>query len=100
MAIHERVRPDGSKYFYVYVVAKSKKDRSLRVQKERDLVPTYKEADRIQKRLKNEAKEELFRREFNGDTWGTIVKKWREAFINGKGSVKPITVNTLNDYIF
>lgn len=100
MAIHEKTNSEGKKYYYVYVVAKSKKNRGLKVQKSKNLAATLADAKRLEAKLKNEAKEELLQREFDGDTWAKVVPAWKMALDSNKTFKQKIQDNTKKDYFF
>lgn len=100
MAINPQLKPDGTSWFRVTVVAKHKKNRALKVQKERNYIPTLAEAKRIEKQLKTQANEELLKRAFDGLKWNKTVELWSSHIQSNLFARQKITESTASDYIF
>ena len=77
---------DGKTFFKIDVCARSRANRTLRVQKresgvldEKDPESARRKLNRIQALLADEARREIAEREGAGITWGDLVKRWEKA---------------------
>ena len=69
-------KTNGETYFKVYVQARGKKDRSLRLQRRRMKIESISEARKIEKKLYKTIYEEIAKIEGRGLKWIDVIERW------------------------
>lgn len=98
-------KKNGVELFRASVQARGKNDPTLRLQRSKKNIPTFKEAQKVEKKLLKAVIEEVAKLEGRGLTWGEIVDRWeikaRIGHLGDKyqdGSIRTTHVNRLRRY--
>lgn len=94
----KRVEKNGEILFFVKIEVRSSADPSIRIQKEKSGLKTEPEAKRWEKQLREDALQEIYRREQTGGVWGQLVQEWIEALHKGTGTNRAIGPSTVENY--
>ena len=69
-------KKNDKEFYRVYVQARGKEDTSLRLQRKRINIDSFREAQKLEKNLFKEVIEEVARIEGRGLVWGEIIDRW------------------------
>ncbi len=97
MAIIPYTNSNGETFFMVRARRRSRKDRSIRVCKEKRGLRTIEEAKKEEKRLGRLAQDRISEFEFEGATLLRLVNRWYEFNLNRRVKLEEIELKTLND---
>ncbi len=95
----KRIEKDGQVSFEVRVGVRSKNFPRIKVELQDSSAKTQNEAEKLERRLMQEANRKMLMREQQGVLWGRLVDDWEMALREGKGSDRHVEVSTAQDYI-
>lgn len=98
MSIKTYNDPSGRELLRVHVSRRSNKNPSIRVQRMQSGIATRAEAERIERRFRDEALKEMLERERLGCTWGALVEAWERSLPTRGDHDGPITSLSGEDY--
>ncbi len=98
-------KENGREFYCVYVQAKGKEDKNLRLQRKRKKIVSFREAQKLEKALFTEVIEQIAKIEGRGLTWREIIDRWEIKARRGDLGDKyqnnyliQTHVNRLNEY--
>ncbi len=98
-------KENGREFYCVYVQAKGKEDKNLRLQRKRKKIVSFREAQKLEKALFKEVIEQIAKIEGRGLTWREIIDRWEIKARRGDLGDKyqnnyliQTHVNRLNEY--
>ncbi|HAZ12964.1 MAG: hypothetical protein A2X86_09250 [Bdellovibrionales bacterium GWA2_49_15] len=84
---------DGKTLYQVYVNARSKQDRTIRVQRTVSDLESLALARREENRINQELGKKLMELEGRCDSWETVIERWKVEAVNGPlGEYNPATI--------
>ncbi len=99
MAISKYVdKKDGKEYYCVRLCLKSTMNNLIRVDKKQSRILTIQEAEKIEKKFKQEGHRTLFEKENQALSWGHILEEWELAARNENIFLRQITDQTREEY--